>query len=68
MFYSMKQTKHESLFDWIERIIAMLFYNILPKVCATYAAMCKTLDSHAEYMVSLSNGSGYGAIQELGAL
>jgi len=30
--------------------------------------MCKTLDSYTTYMVSISNGSGYGADQELGAL
>jgi hypothetical protein len=37
-----------------------------PKVCAP--PMCKTLDSYTTYMVSISNGSGYGADRELGAL
>ena len=38
----------------------------LPKVCAP--PMCKTLGSYTTYMVSISNGSGYGVDRELGAL
>ena len=38
----------------------------LPKVCAP--PRCNTLDSYTTYMVAISNGSGYGADQELGAL
>ena len=37
-----------------------------PKVCAR--PMCKTLESYTTYMVAISNGSGYRADRELGAL